>query len=335
MKIAVIGAGAVGSVIGGLLAQAGEEVTLIGRRAHIDAVNRGGLLIDGALGTMRVHVGAQEQLDFPPEAALLTTKTQAVAAAAREAQPYVSDVPVVTVQNGVRGDQLAAGVLGKENILSSVVLFGATFLEPGTVTYAPRGMLVLGVPFGPVDARARTIAAVLDKAIPTRLSDNIQGAHWTKLIINENNAIPAITGLSIQEVTRRPALSRLAVLLMKEAAATIRAAGIELASLPRLPASALTAMLYMPAPLAGVLLRMLSRSLGARPALGSTLQSVKRGKRTEIDYLNGEVVALGKRIGRPTPYNAVVVDLVHQVEATGEFLSTEEVTAAVDAAVGT
>jgi 2-dehydropantoate 2-reductase len=335
MKIAVIGAGAVGSVIGGLLARAGEDVTLIGRRAHVDAVNRSGLFIDGALGRMRVHVSARERLDFTPELALLTVKTQAVAATAREVQPYVGEAPVVTAQNGVRGDELAAGVLGKENILSSVVVFGATFLEPGTVTYAPPGTLVLGVPFGPVHARAKTIAAVLDKAIPTRLSDNIHGAHWTKLIINENNALPAVTGLSIQEINRQPALSRLAVLLMKEAAVTIQAAGIELASLPRAPAVALTTMLRMPTPVAGALLRPLSRSLGATPALGSTLQSVKRGERTEIDYLNGEVVALGKRIGRPTPYNATVVELVHRVEVTGKFLTTEEVAAAVTRAVGT
>jgi 2-dehydropantoate 2-reductase len=335
MKIAVIGAGAVGSVIGGLLARAGEDVTLIGRRAHVDAVNRSGLLIDGALGRMRVHLSARERLDFTPEVALLTVKTQALAATAREVQPYVGDVPVVTVQNGVRGDELAAGVLGQEHILSSVVLFGATFLEPGAVTYAPRGTLVLGVPFGPVHTRARTIAAVLDQAIPTRLSDNIHGAHWTKLIINENNALPAVTGLSIQQVNRHPALSRLAVLLMKEAAATIQAAGIELASLPRVSAVALTTMLRLPAPVAGGLLRLLSRSLGTTPALGSTLQSLKRGERTEIDYLNGEVVALGERIGKPTPYNAVVVDLVHQVEATGAFFPAEAVTAAVRRAAET
>jgi 2-dehydropantoate 2-reductase len=335
MKIAVIGAGAIGSLLGGLLARAGEDVTLVGRPAHVEAVNQSGLLIDGALGPMRVQVRAQQRLDFTPEVALLTAKTQAVATTAREVQPYAAGVPVVTVQNGVRSDELAAGVLGKENLLSSVVLFGATFLEPGKVTYAPAGTLVLGVPFGPVDQRAHAIAMVLDKAVPTRLSDNIQGAHWTKLIINENNALPAVTGLSLQEVNQQPALGRLAVLLMREAAATIQAAGIQMASLPRVPAAALTTMLRLPMPVAARLPGLLSRSLGTTPTLGSTLQSVKRGQRTEIDYLNGEVVTLGKRIGRPTPYNTAVVDLVHQVEATGNFLTAEQVTAAVNRAAAT
>jgi 2-dehydropantoate 2-reductase len=334
MRIAIIGAGAIGSLVGGLLANAGEDVTIIGRRTHVDAVNRNGLRIDGAVGTMQVRLSAMERLDFVPDLALLTMKTQGVAAAVREIRPYVVGVPVVTMQNGVRSDELVAEVLGKEDLLSCVVLLGATFLEPGSVTYSAQGVLVLGVPFGSIDERTRSVAAILDKAVPTRLSTNIAGAHWTKLIINENNALPAVMGISIQEVNRRPALRKLSVLLMKEAAATIAAAGIKLASLPRLPKTALRTMLSLPTPVASRLLELLSRSLGETPALGSTLQSVRRGEKTEIDYLNGEIVVLGKRTGRPTPYNAAVVELVHQVEATGTFLTTEEVSAAVKSVVG-
>ncbi|MGO9181409.1 MAG: ketopantoate reductase family protein [Candidatus Limnocylindrales bacterium] len=329
MKIAVIGAGAIGSAVGGLLASAGEEVTLIGRPAHVAAVNASGLRIDGALGPLWVAVNARERLDFTPDVALLTVKTQGVTAAAREIQPCVAGVPLVTMQNGVRSDDLVAGVLGRGDILSCVVLMGVTFLEPGRVTYARPGTLVLGVPFGPVDDRAKGIARLLDKAVPTRLTHNIQGAHWTKLIINENNALPAITGLSLQEIGRRSELRRLATLLMQEAAETIEAAGIALASLPQLPAPALRAMLRLPTPIAALLPRLMSRSLGTTPALGSTLQSVKRGERTEIDYLNGEVVALGRTIHRPTPYNEAVVELVHRVEATGTFLTAAQVMAAV------
>ena len=330
MRVAIIGAGAIGSVMGGLLARAHEDVTLIGRRPHVDAINRNGLRIDGALGTIQVRVKAAERLDFRPDLALLTVKTQGVAVTAQEVYPYVVGVPVVTMQNGVRSDELVADVLGMEDILSCVVLFGATFLEPGSVTYSPQGKLVLGAPFGPIDERTRTVAAILNKAVPTHLTANIAGAHWMKLIINENNALPAVTGLSIQDVNRQPALRRLSVLMMREAAATIAAAGIKLVSLPGVSATALRAMLRLPLPAASRLLRLLSQSLGKTPALGSTLQSVRRGEETEIDYLNGEVVALGRRTGTPTPYNAAVVKLVHEVEATGTFLTTEEVTAAVN-----
>jgi 2-dehydropantoate 2-reductase len=334
MRVAIIGAGAIGSVIGGLLARAHEDVTLIGRRPHVDVVNRNGLRIDGALGAIQVRVRAAERLDFRPDLALLTVKTQGVAATAREIHPYVVGVPVVTMQNGVRSDELVADVLGMDDILSCVVLFGATFLEPGSVTYSTQGKLVLGVPFGAFEERARTVATTLGKAVPTHLTANIAGAHWTKLIINENNALPAVTGLSIQDVNRQPALRSLSVLMMREAAATIAAAGIKLASLPGVPATALRAMLRLPLPAASRLLGLLSRSLGTTPALGSTLQSVKRGEKTEIDYLNGEVVALGQRTGTPAPYNAAVVKLVHEVEATGTFLTTEEVTTAVKRTIG-
>jgi ketopantoate reductase len=101
------------------------------------------------LGPLPVPVRASEQLDFEPQLALLTAKTRGVAGAAREIQPSVADVPVVTMQNGVRSDELVADVLGTDNLLSCVILIGASSLEPGKVTYAPRGALVLGVPFGP------------------------------------------------------------------------------------------------------------------------------------------------------------------------------------------
>ena len=132
MHIAVVGAGAIGSVLIGMLARAGEDVTLVGRPPHVDAVNRNGLLIDGVLGTITVRIKAHERLDFKPDLALLTAKTQDVEAAARDIKASVPGVPVVPLQNGVRRGDLLAGVLGKEMVLSRVVLFGATFLEPAT-----------------------------------------------------------------------------------------------------------------------------------------------------------------------------------------------------------
>ncbi len=334
MKIAVIGTGAIGSVIGGLLSKAGEDVTLIGRKAHVETINEKGLIIDGALGRMLVRVKAQECLDFMPDLALLAVKTQDVEIAAREIEPYVSGIPIVTMQNGVRSDRLVASVLGRGNVISCVVLFGGTFLEPGRVIYSPKGVLVVGEPFSPNGKRVNDIAAVLDKAMPTHISGDIHGAHWTKLIMNLNNAIPAITGLSIQETSDQPELRKLSVLLMREGLNTTRAADIELSSLPKLPISVIKTMLKMPVPTASLLLKLMSKSMGNVPVFGSTLQSIKRGKSTEIDYLNGEIVALGKKSGIPTPYNTVVVDMVHQVEATGKFLTTDELMAAVEKGMG-
>ena len=329
-RIAVIGSGAIGSMIGGLLSKAGEDVTLVGRKAHIETINKNGLTIDGVLGVMRVRVNALEHLDFKPDLVLLAVKTQDVEAAVHEIKPFVFDVPVVTMQNGVRSDDLVAGVLGKANIISGVVLFGSTFLEPGRVTYSPKGMLGLGEAFTTNGKRLESIASVLNKAIPTHIVKDIHGAHWTKLIMNLNNAIPAITGRSVQEIGARPELRRLSSLLIKEGLHIMERAGIKLSSLPSLPILILKTLLNMPLPVTSQVLGLLSKSMGTLPVMGSTLQSIQRGKNTEIDFLNGEIVTFGKKLGIPTPYNTCIVNMVHQVEATAKFLTVDELMVAVE-----
>ncbi len=327
MKIAVVGAGAIGSIIGGLLAKAGEDVTLIGRKSHVDAVNKNGLTIDGVFGEMNIRLKAAEHLNFKPDVVLLAVKTQDVEEAVREIKPLVSQSLIVTMQNGVRSDNLVAKILGKENIISCVVLYGGTFLEPGKVTfsnYSKRGSLLIGEPFDYRGERLEGIADLLNNALPTCIAKDVHSAHWTKLIANLNNAIPAITGLSMQEMSRYLGLRKLSVLLMKEGLQTLEKAKIKPSSLPGIPISIIKMLLNTPAWLGSQVLRLMTRSLGNIPVPGSTLQSIKRGKSTEIDYLNGEIVALGQKINTPTPYNSVAVKLVHQVEKTGEFITVNE-----------
>jgi 2-dehydropantoate 2-reductase len=330
-KIVVIGAGAIGSLVGGLLLRAGEDVTLIGRRAHVDAINERGLLIDGVPGTIRVNIKAQEHLDFTPDIVILAVKSQDVEAAAYEIRPYVHGVPIITMQNGVRSHELVANVLGRANIVSSVVLLACTFLEPGKVTYSSKGRLVIGNPFGFNRAQLERIAALLNKAIPTTLIQDIHCAHWTKLIVNLNNAIPAITELSLQEIRAQPELRSLPFYLMKEGLDIIKRSNITLCNLPGIPMDILKRIFNMPisiaVPLLGLLMKStgtVPKSMGAVPVLGSTLQSIKRGKSTEIDYINGEIVALGKKLGIPTPYNTIIVTMVHQVETQGKFFTRDE-----------
>ncbi|HEY9205852.1 MAG TPA: 2-dehydropantoate 2-reductase [Candidatus Methanoperedens sp.] len=330
-RIAIIGAGAIGSLVGGLLSGAGEDVTLIGRKAHVEAINKNDLVVEGAMGEIRVNVKAKEHLDFKPDLVFITVKTQDVEAAAYEIRPYVSGIPVITMQNGVRSDDIAAGVLGKENIVSCVVLLASTFLEPGRVTYSSRGRFVIGAPYGFNGKQLENVAAVLNKIIPTSIIKDIRCAHWTKLIVNLNNAIPAITGLSIQEVGTRQELRKLSFLLLKEGLDVTKLSDIRLCNLPGVPIGIFKKIFSIPVPIAALILGFLMKSIGAAPGsmgalpvLGSTLQSIKRGRSTEIDYLNGEIVALGKKLGKPAPYNAAVVNMVHQVEATGKFFSVDE-----------
>ncbi|MGA8848755.1 MAG: 2-dehydropantoate 2-reductase [Dehalococcoidia bacterium] len=329
MKIAVIGAGAVGSVIGGLLSKAGEDVTLIGRKAHVEAINQNGLILDGESGKTVIRVKAAENLDFKPDLALLTVKSQDVESSVKRVQPFLSGTLVVTMQNGVQSDDLVAGVLGKENIISSVVLFNGEFLEPGKAYYSSlfsKTALLIGEPFVAKGNRLQSLSALFDKALPTEMSEDIRGAHWTKLLQNLNNAVPAVTGLSVQEGNQYPQIRELNINLMKEGLEVIRLAEIKTPPVPGTPLSSMEAMAQMPLPEASSIMKNLIESLGKLPILGSTLQSIRRGKSTEIDYLNGEIVNLGKKKGIPTPVNSLIVELVHQVETTGKFLTVDELT---------
>ncbi len=329
MKIAVIGAGAIGSVIGGLLSKAGEDVALIGRKSHVDAINQNGLVLEGESGRIVIKVKAAENLDFKPDLALLTVKAQDVESSVRKAQVFLSGTLVVTMQNGVQSDGQVAKLLGKENIISSVVTFNGQFLEPGKALYSipfSKTALLIGEPFGNKGNRLKTLSALLNKAIGTDISEDIRPAHWTKLIWNLQTAVPAVTGLSYQDSYQYPKVRELTINLLKEGLKVTKAAGIKTADVPGLPMEPIEIMARESLPIASTLLKKIAESLGKVPVLGSTLQSIKRGTSTEVDYLNGEIVNLGKEMGIPTPTNSLTVGLVHQVEATRKFLTVDELT---------
>lgn len=329
MKIAVIGAGAIGSVIGGLLSKAGEDVTLIGRKPHVDAINKNGLILEAESGKTVIQVKAAENLDFTPDLALLTVKTQDVESSVRKAQLFLSGAQVVTMQNGVQSDDIVAGVLGKENIISGIVLLNIGFLEPGKAEYSKvlsKTALLIGEPFSAKGKRLQSLSTLFNKALPTDISDDIRGAHWTKLLQNLNNGVPAVTGLPIQEGNQYSQIRELNIKLMKEGLEVIKIAGIKTAPVPGFTVSLIETIAKMPLAESSSMLKNIIESLGKLPVLGSTLQSIKRGKSTEIDYLNGEIVNLGKKAGIPTPVNSLIVGLVHQVESTGKFLTVDELT---------
>lgn len=327
MKIAVIGAGAIGSIIGGLLSKAGEHVTLVGRKAHVDTISRNGLILDSIDGRAVIRVKAAENLDFRPDLALLSAKTQDIESSVRKVQSFLADALIVTMQNGVQSDDIVAGVLGKENIISGVALYNCEFLEPGRVSYSKllsTTALLIGEPFGVKGNRLQSLLALFNRALPTDTSEDIRGAHWTKLLWNLITAVPAVTGLSYQEGGRHPQIRELNVKLTKEGLELVRMAGIRTAPVPGLPLSVLETMASMPLAEASSMMKNISESLGKTPALGSMLQSIKRGRSTEVDYMNGEIVNLGKNKGIPTPVNSLIVGLVHEVETTGRFLTPDE-----------
>jgi 2-dehydropantoate 2-reductase len=202
----------------------------------------------------------------------------------------------------------------------------ATYLLPGKVTVVYRGKLMLGRPFGPKDGKLNEVAHILNQAIPTLVTDNVQGAHWLKLLVNLNNALPAITNFTVSQVYANTFLRNLAVGLMREGLRVINRANIQLESLPEVSVGLTRLVNWMPSGIAGRIAAAKVRRLSTVwPLWGSTLQSIQRGRPTEIDYLNGEITELGKRHGEATPLNSRMVELVHQVERTGQFLSVEEI----------
>ncbi|HVC80249.1 MAG TPA: 2-dehydropantoate 2-reductase [Chloroflexota bacterium] len=342
MRIAVVGAGAVGCMLGARLAEHGHQVTLIGRTDQVEAIHAHGLHIEDARGSRRYQIPALCALESCPDLVLLTVKTQDVVAACRALLPLAQDVPVLVMQNGLQADRLAAEVLGRPNVIGAVLMCAATYLASGSISVQFPGWAIVGEPFGPPRARTAAVARVLRDALPTYPTRHLTRVRWSKLIANLNNALCAATGLSAGEIGRSPA-GRLASLRgMREGYRVIRAAGIALdhglyGLSPRAirshPDVALIAVLQagmtpmlatLPERAALAVLAAASRSrLQRLPLRFSTYQSIARGKPTEIEYLNGEIVRLGARLNMPTPYNTHFVSLVRQVEQAGAFFPVE------------
>jgi len=329
-RIAIIGAGAIGCTIGALLSRAGQDVTLIGRPKQVAAICSGGLHIDGALGKFTVQIPVAGQLDFRPDLALLAVKTQDVVPAVQANLPFLTGTPLVTLQNGLRSDDLVAGVLPPHQIVSAVVSIIATYLTAGAVTIISPGSLVIGHPLAATEPSLPVVAEILNQAIPTHISANIRGAHWLKLLVNVNNALPAITNRTVQEVYADPYLSRFAIRLLREGLVVVQRAGIKLESLPDVSVALIRLLGRLPVRLAARLASAkVRRTVSTLPVLGSTLQSLRRHRSTEIDYLNGEIVRLGTEVGAPTPLNAMVVEMVHRVEKQGRFLGVNAIRKAI------
>ena len=324
MQAAVYGAGAIGSLVGARLHDAGVPVQLIGREAQVDAIRAKGLLFRGLEGSRVVQLPAVTTLEGPADIILLTVKSQDVQDACRVIAQKNSNATVVTMQNGVRSDREAADILGRGRIVGCVLNISATYLEPGVVEQNTREFFQVGAPFPDSAARVDAVMALLSPVLRTALVPDMARARWTKLMANLNNAIMAITGLPIGKALRHPGLTRLSIATIREGVRTAQLGGFGLDQSRRARTFRLMSTLPM---------SLSYRIFGGRLAGNfppdstygpSTLQSLRRGSSSELDYLNGEIVTLGQKIGRPTPYNTGLLEQGRAVFATGRNLSPEE-----------
>jgi len=320
VRVGVIGAGAVGGTLAALLAKAGHDLTVTARGAAVAAIEADGIALSGAWGDHIGRVVAVPRLVGPVDLALVATKAADAAAAVTASAPALSGIPVVIVQNGLDGPETAAALLPGSRVLGGLALFAASLLAPGQVRVGTPGPLYVGPTSGD-DEVVRLLAA----AIPTVAAPDFAGMQWSKLVVNMVNALPAITGLSVQEVVADSRLRRVLTRSIQETVRVGRAGGVHFGRMNGLSDPLLRLVADLPGPLADGLPRLMARRMGAVPNPGSTLQSIRRGQPTEIDALNGAVVRRAADLGLAAPVNRALVALVHEVEESGRFLPADTV----------
>ncbi len=320
MRIAVMGAGAIGCFVGGRLALAGNEVTLVGRPRVVAPITEHGLVLEDLEGSpRRVPAGALRAVDARElgdvELVLFATKSRDTRAAA---EALVASLPrgaaVVSLQNGVENPRVLASVLGPARTFGGSVSWNVVWRDDErapTLRRSTSGPLV-------IEQRARDdagdalVRALRAAELDARGHPEIERVLHTKLLFNVNNAVNALSGLTLREQLADRRFRRLMASVIGEGLACMRAANIRPMRLglldPRL------ASIVLPAP--DLVFRTVARSMiRVDPeARSSMADDLARGRLTEVDDLNGAIVRLGDEQGVPTPINARIVALVHDAE---------------------
>jgi 2-dehydropantoate 2-reductase len=288
MRIVVVGAGGVGGYFGARLARSGQDVTVVARGPHLDAIRAGGLRIRSAVeGEYTATVTAVEKVAglAPADALLLCVKSFDTEAAVEQVRAIVGPTTaVLSLQNGVDNEDKIDAILGPGHALGGVAYVFAAIDSPGVVAHTFAGRIVLGELDGRATPRAERLReAFAGAGIPAAVSDDIRRALWEKyLMISAQAGMTALTRCPIGVIRDTPATWRMYRLIVGELAALGRAAGVAL------PPDAVETTLGNAEKLAGHLYSSLHHDLA-------------HGKRLELDALHGHAVRLGERLGVPTP----------------------------------
>jgi 2-dehydropantoate 2-reductase len=322
MRITVIGAGAIGSLVAGYLKDKQKEAILIGNSAGVEAIKTDGLSISGARGDFKLKLDTASRMSEPCDLAVLAVKTQDIDKAVKDNLDFIKDSVVLTTQNGVQADDLVARYIPKEKIISSIVMFGSTCIEPARVVHNFEGSWIIGKQFCTNDKDTQE-ATALGEIFPVLVTADIRGMKYLKIFVNANNCIPALLGMSMQEAFADINISRISIAIWREGFDIVTEARIKLVSLPDFSLERMTKLLSLPDLEAAKIFSGIMVNLSKEPLYGSILQSIKRKRPSEIDYINGEFVNIARQNGMNAPLNESLVELVHQVEKTGKFISKE------------
>lgn len=311
MRIGIIGAGALGSVIGGSLAEAGNDVLLVNRNhAHVDAINRDGLTIrtDGKDRAVAIRAAIPAEVGEPADLVIVLVKSFHTAEAVREATGLVGpNTTVLSLQNGLGHEDILIGLVGRDRVIAGKTYVGGVMFGPGHVIAGVDGKeTIIGELDGRISPRIERIAATFEAAgMKLVVSRNIMGAMWDKLLVNiATGALSGITRLAYGGLYAVPELEVTAMAAVAEAIAVAKASGIELETLH--PHDA-----------------WVKAGSGLPPEFkASMLQSLEKGSVTEVDFINGAVVRAGAKAGVPTPVNATLVACLKGIERA-EFGAAE------------
>lgn len=303
MKIAIIGAGAMGCLYGAKLsAVPNNEVYLIDVWAeHIQTINANGLVMeeDGKGKSFRLLKGVTEAADAGVcDLALIFVKSTLTGAAVKMNQAvFGPDTVVLTLQNGLGNIELILGEIGGNNVIAGTTAHGATMLGPGKMRHAGSGKTIIGELDGRRTDRIERIAELFREAgLETDISDNVLGLVWDKLLVNVGiNALTGITRLQNGELLNHPELEAILEAAVSEAHAVAAAKGIKLS---------------YDDPVGHT--KAVCKATAANKS--SMLQDILNGKQTEINMINGAIVREGKQVGVLTPVNFVLANLIQFIQ---------------------
>ncbi len=322
MRIAIVGAGSIGCYVGGkLLAAGGADVIFVGRPRLRDELAAHGLTtrdFDRArtvpAAQLTVVTSAEDPAVAACDVALVCVKSAQTEEVARAlARTLRADAIVASLQNGVRNADVLRAALGPRHVLATIVSFNVVSRGEGVFHRAMTGPLILE---RHADPRARRLVTTLAAAgFPVEERDDLAPDQWTKLVVNLNNAVSALTGAPTRQLLLTPGYRRIIAAVIGEALGVLRAARIEPARLRGIPLAIMPALMRLPTPLVRLVTRAQMRV--DPEARSSMWEDLTRGRPTEVDYLNGEIVRLAERAGTAAPLNRRIVSLVHEAEQKG------------------
>ncbi len=311
LDVLVVGGGAIGGVTAALMTGHVRRVMVLDANAeHVERMRDPGLELDvlGERRTVKLDAYADpSELPAEPEFALVTLKAAYLQAALPGLRDRVETF--VSLGNGLVQDRVAS-LVGEERLLIGTVEWGATNLGPGRLAQTTRAPFVIGEPDGSDSERLERLGAALGTAAEVRISHNIRGQVWSKLLLNSTwSGLGVASGLLYGEVAEHPVGRRLAVALWREGVAVGHAQDLELQELVGVPAQDIGSE---DPEVSDRAIDTMIGQLGATKA--SMLQDIERGVPCEVDVINGAVAARGREHGVPTPVNEGIVDLVHSYE---------------------